>query len=168
MNFKLKKLNKEFITEFSGNSTNEYFLVLPSENALPLYDQLKEFITEAKENNFINNEQNKTEEQLWLENLDKIINKKMGNYNLTSVEIADEMLMSRSNFFRKIKKATGITPLKYLRAMRFKRAHQLLIQPNCNSVKEVAHKIGLKDVKHFSRLFISYYSKKPSTVLNSK
>ena len=86
MNFKLKKLNKEFITEFSGNSTNEYFLVLPSENALPLYDQLKEFITEAKENNFINNEQNKTEEQLWLENLDKIINKKMGNYNLTSVE----------------------------------------------------------------------------------
>ncbi|MBL7815001.1 MAG: response regulator [Saprospiraceae bacterium] len=107
-----------------------------------------------------------TEQLLWLESLEQVIEKQMANFDLTAEIVADELAMSRAQFFRRLKSATGLTPNQYLLEVRFNHARHLLEMRKENSVKAVAYSVGMRDVKYFSQQFKERFGRLPSDYLS--
>ncbi|MCB0533545.1 MAG: response regulator [Lewinellaceae bacterium] len=102
------------------------------------------------------------EDMVWLENFEQIVEKRLGDFNLTADILAGEMAMSRAPFFRQLKRLTGLTPAQYLDEARFQKARRLLEQRKSSSVKSAAYSVGFRQVKHFSQNFKKRFGKLPS------
>ena len=89
----------------------------------------------------------------------------ISNPNFTIMGLAEEMAISYSNIFRKIKKMTGLTANQYLREIRFQEALKLLEAKRYGSVKAVAYSVGYKNTKYFSKNFKKRFGKNPSEYL---
>lgn len=79
---------------------------------------------------------------------------------ITVSEMANILKMSESNLYAVFKKATGISPIKYLNNYRLSVASDLLVQTN-DSIKNVAEKVGINDQFYFSKLFKAKYFEAP-------
>lgn len=66
--------------------------------------------------------------------------------------MARTMAVSRRQLFRKLKAVTGSTPHAFLRAMRLKRAAQLLKESQM-TVTQITYAVGFSDLKHFRTVF---------------
>jgi len=66
--------------------------------------------------------------------------------------IAEELQMSRAQFFRVFRKHTGLTPYQYHLELKLNRARQMLCDSEF-SVEQIARILGFKNVCHFSKLF---------------
>ncbi|MBI5917048.1 MAG: helix-turn-helix transcriptional regulator, partial [Bacteroidetes bacterium] len=71
--------------------------------------------------------------------------------------------MIRSQIFRKMKALTDESPSDFIRNYRMQGAKALL-QTGSFSVKEVAWKVGFKDIPHFSRTYQETFGHPPSGV----
>lgn len=105
------------------------------------------------------------EDRTWLEELETFTQQNAGNFNLTADMMADEMALSRTQLFRKIKQLTGLTPTQYVQEVRFSQARSLLEDKAYSTVKAVAYEVGFKHVKNFSQQFKKRYGKSPSDYL---
>ena len=66
--------------------------------------------------------------------------------------LCDELAMSSSKLYRKIKQLTDLSPNEFIRIVRLKKSAMLLKSKNHN-VSEVANMIGFSDPYYFSRCF---------------
>jgi CheY-like chemotaxis protein/AraC-like DNA-binding protein len=66
--------------------------------------------------------------------------------------LAKGMGVSRRQLFRKLRAVTGGTPNSLIRAMRLKRAAQL-IQDSQMTITEITYAVGFSDLKHFRTVF---------------
>ncbi|MBL7817798.1 MAG: response regulator [Saprospiraceae bacterium] len=123
-------------------------------------------LAEAAAENATAETQNVSEYQEWLQDLEGVVTKRMSNFDLTAESIADDLAMSRAQFFRRLKTATGLTPNQYLLEVRFNHARHLLEMRKENSVKSVAYSVGMRDVKYFSQQFKARFGRLPSDYLN--
>ncbi len=71
-------------------------------------------------------------------------------------QLCETIGMSRSQLFRKMKALIDESPSDFIRNYRMQQARQLL-QTKQFSVKEVAYKVGFKDLSHFSRTFQDFF-----------
>ena len=78
--------------------------------------------------------------------------------------IADEMGMSYSSLFKKIKLITGLSVNNFVRFIRIRKAAELLINTNCN-INEAALNVGINDIKYFREHFVKVFGIKPSEFL---
>lgn len=67
-------------------------------------------------------------------------------------DLADNMGMSRTVFYRKVKAILGVSPIDFVKNMRIKRAVQLLDSGEY-SVSDVAYMSGFSSPQYFSRVF---------------
>ena len=109
--------------------------------------------------------QNITEDQKWLEQLEITMLKNLRNTNYSVDALAYDMMLSRVQFYRKLKTLTGLTPKKYIDEIRFQKAREILESQSLHTIKAVALRIGFKDEKHFSRNFRKRFGKYPSEYL---
>ena len=65
--------------------------------------------------------------------------------------LAEQLHMSRSSFYRKIKALTDMTPTDYLKTARMNRAARLL-KEGCRS-SEVAERVGFTSSSYFAKCF---------------
>ncbi|WP_169577921.1 ATP-binding protein [Salisaeta longa] len=86
------------------------------------------------------------------EQLLETINKHISNPDLTVGQLAEETALSRRQFTRRVKEATGEPPATFLRTYRLEQAQQLLDQTP-ETVAEVAYAVGFKSTSSFSRSF---------------
>ncbi len=105
------------------------------------------------------------EDSEWLENLEKTILRKIGQFNLSIEQLAYDMAASRWQLNRRIKQFTGLTAKHYLQEIRLNHARNLLEQGECSTIKALTYEIGIKDVRHFSRQFKKRFGKIPSEYL---
>lgn len=94
----------------------------------------------------------------------KIIKKIEENLNNTDFQtdlLADEMNMSRSTFYRKLKSITDMSGSEFIRFIRIQRSAQLLLSGEF-TIKQIAYEVGFNDTKHFRKCFIKQYSITPS------
>ncbi len=114
------------------------------------------------------NEKNQlsSENRVWLADLEKTIQQHIGDYNLSVDFIADEMHISRAQFYRRLQLLTGLTPNQYLQEIRFNHARQLLEKRNVSSVKAASAAIGIQKVQYFSDQFKERFGKLPSAYLS--
>ena len=102
----------------------------------------------------------------WMEELNGVVRQKLSNFNLNIADIADEMNISRTHFFRKIKTVTGLTPNQFLQEARLREAKSLLDAGKYETVKAVSLSVGFKNSSYFSKLFREKYGISPSEFFN--
>ena len=101
------------------------------------------------------------EDERFCRKLERVVNTRLRNPNLNIDIIAAQFGIGRTNFYRKVRELTGISPNDYLRKCRMERAAELL----CSSelpVNDVCAQVGMPDAQYFSRVFKAYFGASPS------
>lgn len=100
-------------------------------------------------------------DQKFMDKVMETIEKNIDNGDLMVEDIASEVNMSRSVFFKKLKTLTGLSPIEFLREIRMKRAAQL-IETGEYSMAQIAYMVGLNDSHYFSKCFKQQYGITPT------
>jgi AraC-like DNA-binding protein len=103
---------------------------------------------------------NKIDEE-FLKRVIQYIETNIENTELTVDLLAQNMNLSRSQVYRKIKALTDLTANEFIRQIRLKKALQLLSEGNLN-ISEIAYSVGFSSQSYFTRSFKEYYGKSPS------
>ncbi len=107
-------------------------------------------------------------EQKFIDSLNQIIEQQMSNADLSIDEIAQEMNMSRSQFYNKVRNLTGYKPNEYLRTMRLQRAAEMLLNQDNLNVSEISFAVGYNDSLYFSKCFKKQFGLSPTQYKNGK
>ncbi len=79
-----------------------------------------------------------------------------------SVEkMAEQLLLSRIQLFRKIKNLTGESPSVLLKVHRMEKAKKMLQEPG-RSVSEIAFAVGFSDPSYFSKVYKKHFNSSPT------
>lgn len=100
----------------------------------------------------------------FIEKISMLIDTNLNNPELTTSFLCDELGMSSSKLYRKIKELTDLAPNEFIRTIRLKKSAQLLKTKNYN-VSEVTDLIGFNDPLYFSRCFKKQFGYPPSKLL---
>lgn len=73
--------------------------------------------------------------------------------------LAEQMNMSRSNFYRKIKALSGMSPNDYLKTLRMNKAAELIMSGT--RISEVAAQVGFTSSSYFAKCFKAQYGVLP-------
>lgn len=96
-----------------------------------------------------------------LTHLDEKIEAELNNSELAVDDLACELNLSRSTFYRKIKSLTGCSPNDYIRVYRVKKAAQLIENDEYN-LAEIADMTGFGTQSYFSAIFKKHFGMTPS------
>ncbi|NMA74793.1 MAG: response regulator [Bacteroidales bacterium] len=83
------------------------------------------------------------------------------NNDFVVEDLANEMLMSRTVFFNKMKSLTGLAPIEFIREVKIKYAADIILSSDL-TIKEIAFMVGFSDTKYFSRWFKNIKGMTPS------
>ena len=78
-------------------------------------------------------------------------------------ELSRDVLMSRSQLFRKLKALTGLSPFEILRNARLQKARELLATTDEN-IQQICYGVGFNSPSYFSKCFKEYYGILPGDV----
>jgi signal transduction histidine kinase/ligand-binding sensor domain-containing protein/DNA-binding response OmpR family regulator len=96
-----------------------------------------------------------------------IIEENLDNSEFGVEDFSDHFKMSRRNVLRKIKGMTGLSINEFIKNIRLKESHKLLMEGKLN-VAEVAYSVGFNDQKYFSKCFKEHFGMTPSEVTPSE
>jgi len=96
----------------------------------------------------------------------KIVEKKIFIESYSLDMFANDLFMSKSKLSKKIKVTTGLTPIEFIRNVRFNYAFRLFKETDL-SIKEVAYSSGFNDPKYFTRCFKRAYGMSPKDYKNN-
>ncbi|TRX50029.1 response regulator [Fulvivirga sp. M361] len=81
-----------------------------------------------------------------------------------SVEsIAEEVALSRSQLYRKVKALTGLNVNEFIRRIRLEQAKKLLIQDGDYNINEISYKVGFSSPSYFSKCYKEQYGVLPKS-----
>lgn len=112
---------------------------------LSMSSSIKEIHEEAES-------QMNNEDRIFAQNVKKFISDNIDNADLSVIDMAQAMNVSRTVLFVRMRQIFDSSPNNYILNTRINYARQLLLQPNVR-VSEVAFKSGFSDPKYFSRCF---------------
>ena len=88
----------------------------------------------------------------FMDKLVELMEKNMDNGDLVVDDLVQELAVSRSVFFKKLKTLTGLAPVEFIKEMRINRAVQL-IGTGEYSMTQIAYMVGINDPRYFSKCF---------------
>lgn len=106
-------------------------------------------------------------EDQWMENLEVIAKREVGNTQFSINSLAYDLNISERQLRRKIKTKTGLTPNQYFRLIKLDKAREYLEKRRYETVSEIAYKIGFSNVHYFSKIYQEQYGKKPIEYLKN-
>ena len=92
-----------------------------------------------------------------------IVEKELGDAQLSVDSLAEKMGMGRSQFYRKIKALTNFSPVELLRNIRLKRARDLITTTD-KSISEIAYEVGFSNPAYFTKCYREVYSETPTAL----
>lgn len=95
--------------------------------------------------------------------IERLVESSYQNDDFTIDTICATLGISRTTLHRLVKRQTGLSTTTYINYVRLARALQIL-QLEYTTVKEVAHKVGFRDPKYFSKIFKHRYGISPSQI----
>lgn len=138
-------------------------LQLQLQNLLRLRQQFHERLrgldtpatTAAAESEYGLNEQ----DLRFMQRLQELVEKNMRDEQFSIDSLAEQMNMSRSSFYRKIKALTDLTPVDYMKTQRLQRAAQLIMQGQ--RITEVSTQVGFTSSSYFAKCFRLHFGVLP-------
>ncbi len=97
----------------------------------------------------------------FMDKLLEIMEKNMDNGDLIVDDLVQELAVSRSVFFKKLKVLTGLAPIEFIKEMRVKRAAQLIETGEYN-MTQISYMVGINDPRYFSKCFKQKYVMTPT------
>ena len=88
----------------------------------------------------------------FMDKLVELMEKNMDNGELVVDDLVQELAVSRSVFFKKLKTLTGLAPIEFIKEMRIKRAVQF-IETGEYSMTQISYMVGINDPRYFSKCF---------------
>ena len=104
---------------------------------------------------------NLSRDDIFLNNVKKLLEKNISNAGFNVSELSEEMQMSTTQLYRKIKSLTNYSPVEFMRITRLHKAHDLLAQKNY-SIKEVCYLTGFNNFSYFVKCFREYFGVTPA------
>lgn len=104
-------------------------------------------------------------DELFLKKIVQIIDNHMDDSEFDVDKLADEVGMSRSVLYKKLKALTDMSVNDFIKSSRLQKATQLLQQKKL-TINEVAYAVGFSDRKYFSKEFKKQFGKSPSEYIN--
>jgi AraC-like DNA-binding protein len=92
-------------------------------------------------------------DSLFLNRIKEITYENITNEDFKIEHIAEELGMSRSKLYKKLKDITGLSPVKYLRKAKLEYGARLILKSD-NTISEIAYQSGFSDVKYFTKSFV--------------
>ena len=92
--------------------------------------------------------------------LDSLITENLANPDLSVAFLSQEMAISRSGLFAKVKEYTGETPNNLIAQARLNTAANLLVQGK-HSVGEICYMTGFSSPSYFSKVFAAQFGMTP-------
>ena len=120
------------------------------------FAQVPEEPIEPLANNAVDNE--------FLTRMNDIIEENVSNSDFNVNMLAEQMNVSRSSLFAKIKAITDTTPNEMIQVVRLKHAAKLLADGKYR-INEVCYKVGFNSPSYFTKCFYKQFGKKPGEVL---
>lgn len=102
----------------------------------------------------------------FLQKIDELIETQIREAAFSIDALAEEMCMSKSNFYRKFHAVTGSSPNEYLKNFRLNRAAQLIREGA--RINEAAINVGFYSSSYFAKCFFAKFGVLPKDYLNSK
>ena len=94
------------------------------------------------------------------------INNNISDSKLSVEHLADELLVSRSKLYRKIKALTGDTATEFIRKIRLEKANELLEKTDL-TVSEIGYKVGFSSPSYFTKCFKNHFGIIPKEIRRS-
>lgn len=105
-------------------------------------------------------------DKVFIHNATQIVIEHIDDCEFGILQLCQEMAMSRTLFYNRLKSLTGKGPQEFIRLIRLERAAELL--RNGIPVSEVVLQAGFANAKYFSSLFKKQYGVQPSKYHSSK
>ena len=103
---------------------------------------------------------NNSMDSRFLQTMTSLIEENMSDSNLSVEFLTEQMGVSRSSFYNKIKSLTDSTPNELIQLMRLKRAAQLLTEHKYR-INEICYMVGFNNPSYFSKCFAKQFGMKP-------
>lgn len=97
----------------------------------------------------------------------EFFNRNIADNSIVVEDFARHLNMSRTAYYNRMKTATGLSPVDFIKQMRIKTALKLLDEGRL-TVTEIAHKTGFSDPKYFARCFKAEMNMTPTQYLNGR
>ncbi len=97
----------------------------------------------------------------------EIIERNISDSNFGVEELSNEIGLSASHFYRRLKQLTGQIPNVYIRNFRLQRAAELLKENDGSNVAEIMYQIGIESNSYFSTSFKKLHGMSPSEFLKN-
>ncbi len=102
----------------------------------------------------------------FMEKVTTLINDNLSEVDLSTAYLCNELGVSSSKLYRKIKELTDLAPNEFIRTIRLKKSAQLLKTKQYN-VSEVTNLVGFNDPLYFSRCFKKQFGFPPSKLIKT-
>lgn len=103
----------------------------------------------------------------FIDRLHRIIRQNIPNSDYNIDDMAAEMGVSRSAFYKKVKAATGFAPVDLIKEFRLSHSAELLQTTNLN-ITEIAYRSGFKDASYFGKCFRKRFGMSPREYINQQ
>lgn len=95
----------------------------------------------------------------FIERINRVIEEALADEDFSIDNLAESLNMSRSNFYRKIKSLTGVSPNDYLKTLRLNRAAKLI--KSGMRISEVYGSVGFSSSSYFAKCFKAQFGVLP-------
>lgn len=102
-----------------------------------------------------------------LTDMEKIIEDNVNNPALNVNFVAQQLGMSRSGLFAKIKSLTDTTPNEMIQVIRLRKAAQMLLEDKY-SVSEISFLVGFNSASYFTKCFVKQFGVRPAEYREEK
>lgn len=102
-------------------------------------------------------------DRVFMQNVLSFVQNKLNDQDLNVEIMASHFLLSRSQFYRKIKAKTGVSPNELIRKVRLEKAKKLL-EINDLNVNEVIYEVGFSSSSYFAKCFKKEFGYLPMEV----
>lgn len=103
----------------------------------------------------------------FIDKLVELMESNMDNGELIVDDLVQELSVSRSVFFKKLKALTGLAPIEFIKEMRVKRAAELILTGEYN-ISQISYMVGINDPRYFSKCFKQKYGMTPTEYKEQK
>ncbi|MBK7872189.1 MAG: response regulator [Saprospiraceae bacterium] len=130
---------------------NKQELIVWLEKLLELRQRLQERYNALEENALLKDVATQQEDE-FIQKVRQAVEKNIDDEDFGILQLCRAVNLSRAQLHNKIKALTGKSTSHYIRAIRLRKAKDLLKNPNLN-ISQVAYEVGFHDPKYFSKTF---------------